>query len=142
MRISQIRLAAVALTSALVLAGCAYDDYGYGYGPYGYGYPHSSVSIGVGYGGGYGSYDPFGWYGNYYYPGTGIYVYDRSRTRHVWSGDQQRYWAQRRQNSGTSSTSENWSGWDRHRHDRDGTTTSTSTSSTSGTTTRWRHRHD
>src|SRR5215212_7110246 len=126
MRISQIRLAALALTSGILLSGCAYDmygnDYGYGYGysPYGYGYPRSSVSIGIGYGSGYGGYgygspyggyyggygypygsyggyDPFGWYGNYYYPGSGIYVYDRSRTRHVWSGDQQRYWSQRRQ---------------------------------------------
>jgi len=153
MRVSRIRLAALALTSGIVLGGCAYDDYGYGYGPYGYGYPHSSVSIGIGYGSGYGGYgsygygypyggyyggygypyggygtyggygyDPFGWYGNYYYPGTGIYVYDRSRTRHVWSGDQQRYWQQRGQQwqrrSGTaSSTGENWSGWDRRNRD-------------------------
>jgi|KBSMisStaDraftv2_1062788.scaffolds.fasta_scaffold05646_7 hypothetical protein len=144
--------------------------YGYGYSPYGYspyGYgPRSSVSIGIGYGGGYGGYgyggypyggyyggygygspyggygyDPFGWYGNYYYPGSGIYVYDVNRTRHVWSGDQQRYWTDRRQRwqnrSGTStttSTGENWSGWDRSRW-RDRGTTSTST----GTWTRGSH---
>ena len=153
MRISHLRLAAVALTSGVLLGGCAYDTYGdpYGYG-YGYGYPRSSVSIGVGYGGGYGGYgygypyggyygsygypyggygaygyDPFGWYGDYYYPGAGSYVYDRSRTRHVWSGDQQRYWTQRRQqwqsHSGTTGTGENWSGWDRSRR-HDGTSTS------------------
>jgi hypothetical protein len=162
MRVSQLRLAAVALTSGILLGGCAYDmyggDYGYGYGPYGYSYPRSGVSIGIGYGGGYGGYgygypyggyyggygypyggyyggyNPFGWYGNYYYPGSGIYVYDVNRTRHVWSGDQQRYWTQRRQQwqsrGGTTSTRENWSGWDRHRRDRDGSAT------TSGTWTR------
>ena len=167
MRVSRFRLAAAALTSGLLLSGCAYDMYGdpYGYDGYGYGYPRSGVSIGIGYGspyggygygypyggyggyggygypyGGYGGYgypysgygyDPFGWYGSYYYPGSGIYVYDTNRTRRVWSGDQQRYWTQRRQqwqqHSGTTtSTGENWSGWDRHRkHD-----TSTSAAST------------
>ena len=155
MRISQIRLAGLALSSGIVLSACAYDMYGDPYG-YGYGYgPRSSVSIGVGYGGygsygygypyggyGYGGYgypyggygygypyggygyDPFGWYGDYYYPGSGIYVYDSSRTRHVWSGDQQRYWTQRRQqwqnhSRATASTGENWSGWNHsHGHDR------------------------
>ena len=171
MRTSHIRLAALALTSGLLLGGCAYDDYGYGYGPYGgYGYPHSSVSIGVGYGGGYGGYgygsygygypyggyyggygypyggygayggygyDPFGWYGNYYYPGSGVYVYDRSRTRHVWSGDQQRYWQQRthqwqNQHSGTAvPTNENWSGWDRRNR------ASTSSTWTRGANSNW-----
>jgi hypothetical protein len=49
----------------------------------------------------------------------------------VWSGDQQRYWGQRRQqwqnHSGTTtSTGENWGGWDRsHRRDRGGTSTNT-----------------
>jgi hypothetical protein len=155
MRISRIRLAVLALTSGIVLGGCAYDTYGDPYG-YGYGYgPRSSVSVGVGYGGGYGGYgyggygygdpyggyyggyggyggyDPFGWFGDYYYPGSGSYVYDRSRTRHVWSGDQQNYWTQRRQqwqNHGgtTSSTGANWSGWDRSRsRDRNGTATNT-----------------
>src|ERR1044071_8286233 len=117
MRIPRLRLAALGLASGAILSGCAYDMYGdgYGYDPYGYGYgPRSSVSIGIGYGGGYGGYgygsygygypyggyyggyDPFGWYGDYYYPGTGIYVYDRYRTRRVWSDDQRRYWEQRR----------------------------------------------
>lgn len=119
------------------------DPYGYdGYG-YGYGYPRSSVSIGIGYGGyggygyggyggyygGYGGYpyggyyDPFGWYGDFYYPGTGIYVYDRYRHRHQWTDEQRRYWEQRREqwrsHSGTggttTTTGENWSGWDRSR---------------------------
>ncbi len=114
MRVSKLRLAALALTSGIVLSGCAYGMYG---DPYGYGYgPHSGVSVGVGYGGGYGGYgyggygygypyaygygygygDPFGWYGDYYYPGTGIYVYDHNHNRHQWSDQQRHYWEQRR----------------------------------------------
>lgn len=178
MRVSQARLAALALASGVLLSGCAYDmygdPYGYGYSPYGYGYPHSGVSIGIGYGGGYGGYgyggygygypygsyyggygypyggygyDPFGWYGDSYYPGSGVYVYDRSRTRHVWSGDQQRYWTQRRQqwqnHSGTATSGENWSRWNRSGNWSRGTTqssTSTSTPNSDG----WHghgHRH-
>ena len=136
MRVPRLRLAALAFASGIVLSGCAYDmygdPYGYGYGPYsgvsvgigyggvyggyggyGYGYPYS----GYGYGGYYGGYDPFGWYGDYYYPGSGIYVYDRYRTRHVWNDDQRRYWENRRDrwqhHSGTTGTTQNWSGWDR-----------------------------
>ena len=160
MRIPRIRLAALAAVSGVALSGCAYDMYGDDYG-YGYGYgPRSSVSIGIGYGGGYGGYgyggygygypyggygypyggyyDPFGWYGDYYYPGSGIYVYDRYRTRHVWNDDQRRYWEQRRQrwqnhSNGTStSTGENWSGWDRSRwRNRNNGTAGTTTTGTS-----------
>ncbi len=40
--------------------------------------------------------DPYwGWYGDYYYPGTGIYVYDRARHRHSWNDDQRNYWTGR-----------------------------------------------
>ena len=133
MRVPRLRLAALALASGIVLSGCAYDTYG---DPYGYGYgPYSGVSVGIGYGGGYGGYgypyggygyggyyggyDPFGWYGDYYYPGSGFYVYDRSRNRHRWNDDQRRYWEGRRDrwqhHSGTTSTTQNWSGWDRSR---------------------------
>ena len=63
--------------------------YGYVGGPY----------YGLGYGGGYFyggyGYDPFGWYGDYYYPGVGIYVYDSHRNRHVWNDSQRRYWTNR-----------------------------------------------
>ena len=65
---------------------------GYGYGNYG---GYGSYGGYGGYGGYYGGYDPFGWYGDFYYPGTGIYVYDRTRNRHVWSDDQHRYWRRR-----------------------------------------------
>ena len=65
-------------------------------------------------------YDPFGWYGDYYYPGVGIYVYDRHHSRHVWNDTQRRYWENRRSHwrdhsgsTGASVTTQNWSGFDR-----------------------------
>jgi hypothetical protein len=139
MRVPRLRFAALALASGIILSGCAYDMYGDDYG-YGYGYgPRSSVSIGYGYGYPYGGYyDPFGWYGDFYYPGTGIYVYDRYRHRHQWTDDQRRYWLERRSrwqnHSGTTTTTssrENWSGWNRSRwrnHNNSTTTTSATTS--------------
>src|SRR4051794_19873007 len=83
--------------SALALGRCAYGDLGLGmgYGDYGYGSPYYSGGYGGYYGAGYGGYggygygspyyggygygSPYGWYDNYYYPGTGIYVYDSYR---------------------------------------------------------------
>lgn len=133
----RMRLAIALAASALSLGACAYDTYGdpygYGYGPYGGvspGYYGGYGSYGYGYGGygyggygpygyGYGSYDPFGWYGDYYYPGVGIYVYDRGRNRHVWNDGQRRYWSNRTSNwqsrSGTTRVRENWSGFNRNR---------------------------
>ncbi len=59
-----------------------YADAGWGgYGGYGYG--------GLGYGG------TFGWYNNFYYPGTGVYVYDRYRRPYRWNDAQRRYWQSR-----------------------------------------------
>ena len=156
MQFARIKLVAVALVAGVSLTGCAYDMYG---DPYGYGYPYSGVSIGVGYGGGYGGYygaygyspygygyDPFGWYGDYYYPGSGIYVYDSYRNRHMWNDDQRRYWENRRSNgqnrTGSSwSGRDNWSGW----RNRSGSTSSTTSTTTTGTTSTsgWHHRrHD
>ena len=118
MRIPQIRLAALALFSGVALGGCAYgfgDPYGGGYG---------GVSVGYGSSYGYG-YDPFGWYGNSYYPGTGIYVYDRNRRSRVWTDAERNHWRERLRNRsvGTTSTvttrsvapSANWSGFNRGR---------------------------
>ena len=82
MRLSRLRLAALALTSGLTLGGCAYgfgDPYGsygslgvgygnYGYGNYGYGYPYGGSGYGYGYpygGYGYGGGYPYGAYGSY-----------------------------------------------------------------------------
>ena len=135
MRIGKFGVAAVATLGALVLGGCAYDDYGYGGG---YGYPYSGVSVGVGYGGGYGyygggygyggMYSPFGWYDDFYYPGTGFYVYDSYRRPHRWNDYQRRYWTQRTdswRNTGgrtwsrtdsRQSTQPNWSGFNDRSH--------------------------
>lgn len=77
-------IGAVLLGSAAALGGCMDDGYGYG-----------GSRVAVGYGPGWGS--PYwGWYGDYYYPGTGVYVYDRYRHRYAWNDGQRAYWEQRR----------------------------------------------
>jgi hypothetical protein len=146
MRLPRLSLAALGAAGAFALGGCAYDaygpyGYGYGYGSYGYGYPYGGYGYGYPYGGygyygGYGAYDPFGWYGGYYYPGVGIYVYDRYRNRHTWNGYQQHFWMNRRttwQNHGgtmTSGTRESWSGFNR------------GSGSTGTTTSGWHHHRN
>ena len=98
-----------------------YGSYGLGYGGYGgydrYGFPYG----GTGYGScGYGFGSPyFGWYGDYYYPGSGYYVYDRYRRPHVWTDSQKRYWTERRNRILSDgkvkeqALRENWTGFDR-----------------------------
>jgi hypothetical protein len=132
MRVPRLALAAVAAAGAIALSGCAddmYGPYGYGYGAYGYGYSpygYGYAPYGYGYGypyGGYGYYDayyPFGWYDDFYYPGVGIFVYDRFRNRRVWNGGEQRFWMNRRSTwqshggtTGPTGTRENWSGFSR-----------------------------
>jgi hypothetical protein len=154
MRIPYISLLAA---GALALGGCAYGDFGYGGGygggyyggSYGYGGPYIGVGYSSGYydpyygGYGYGyGYDPFGWYGDYYYPGTGIYVYDSHHNRHVWNDSQRNYWtnrqAQYRSHTGRTVERSNWNGFN-HR-----ATTTTRTRTTDTTTTRpsrWSHRN-
>jgi hypothetical protein len=130
MRIPYISLVAA---SALALGGCAYGDlglgvgygspyYGYGYGSpyYGAGYYGSPYYGGSYYGLGYGGFgSPFGWYDNYYYPGTGYYVYDSYRRPHVMTTTQRVYWTRRSPALRTSSTTRtrvkpNWSGFNSH----------------------------
>lgn len=112
MRIPYISLVAA---GALALGGCAYGDFGYGYGDYGYGY--SPYGYGSPYYGGYYGYGApyFGWYDNFYYPGSGIYVYDSFRRPHVWTQSQRTYWMSRRPASVTRTrvVRPNWSGFDR-----------------------------
>ena len=117
MRISKLALAAV-LTGGLALGGCAYgyDPYGGGYGGvsvgyssgYGYGSPYGGYGYGYGdpYGyGGYGGYGGlYGWYGDYYYPGSGVYVYDRHHHRRQWSDAERQYWRNRFAHAGTGTT--------------------------------------
>jgi len=95
-----LRNIAITVAAATALGACGgyYNGYG-GYGGYG------GVSVGVGtrgyydpYGGDWGYYSSrpyWGWYDNYYYPGAGIYIYDRDRRRHRWTGHHQRYWSDR-----------------------------------------------
>lgn len=95
---SILRLALIG-GAAIAVAGCASTGYG------GYGYTGLS----------YGYSEPYyGWYDNYYYPGTGYFVYDRSGSRHRWSDRQRDYWQSHR---GRHSHRGNWTGYHR---DRDG----------------------
>ncbi|HEY6048589.1 MAG TPA: hypothetical protein VIV07_06045 [Sphingomicrobium sp.] len=128
MRISHLLLLAA---GAVSLGGCAYGGLGlglgygdgYGYSPYGYGYsPYgygSSYYGGYGYGSpyyggfGYGSMPYYGWYNNYYYPGTGYYVYDTYRQPHVMTSTQRQYWISRQPTTTTVVRSANWSGFNR-----------------------------
>jgi hypothetical protein len=91
----RIGAAFLAAAAALGLAGCVTDDYGYG-------------GVSLGYNGGYYGDPYWGWYDNYYYPGTGYYIYDRGGTRHAWNDSQRRYWEGRR---GNRQATENWSGY-------------------------------
>ena len=61
--------------------------------------------------------DPYwGWYGDSYYPGTGVYVYDRHRHRTTWSARERGYWEARRSRwQGSGHRSSNWRDFDRRR---------------------------
>jgi len=115
MSLRRLRLPALLLAGSLVLGGCAYDNYGYGRSR-----SYASVSYGSGgcdpyYYDCYGSYDPwYGWYGNYYYPGWGVYVYDSYRRPHRWNDNQRRYWNDRRSRwEGRDWNDRRWERWDR-----------------------------
>lgn len=90
MALLKLGTAGMILAAGLALSSC---DGGYGY---------NRVSVGYGsnwdpYYGGF-SADPYwGWYGDYYYPGTGVYVFDRSNRRYRWNVNQRRYWSGRSQ---------------------------------------------
>ncbi|MEJ6595986.1 hypothetical protein [Parasphingorhabdus sp.] len=95
---------AVAAGALLSLGGCMYGGTGYygdGYASnrgydcdpytpfddyyacdYGYGFAN------IGYGG--------GWYDQYYYPGYGIYIFDRGGQRHAMRHNDRRHWARQR----------------------------------------------
>lgn len=90
-RLKILSLAALALGATAGLSACS-DGYGY-----------SGVSVGynsAGWDPYYGGYraDPYwGWNSDYYYPGTGYYVYDRQNVRHRWNDQQRGYWQARSQ---------------------------------------------
>lgn len=118
---SRLRTAILAMSATIGLGACStyYGDDGYGYGgvSVGYGsggyydpyYDRYGYGYGRGYGGGYG--DPYyGWHNNYYYPGTGIFIYDRIGRRHRWNDDYRRYWEGRRLRWGNrGQLTDNWS---------------------------------
>jgi hypothetical protein len=108
---SVFRKFALVAIGAVGLSGCAtFDPYGTSVGVgvgsryydpyYGGGYAYGGQHPYGGYGsyGSYGSYgaQSGGWYNNYYYPGTGVYVYDRQRRRYRISDAQRRYYEQQR----------------------------------------------
>jgi hypothetical protein len=45
-----------------------------------------------------------GWYNGFFYPGSGIYVYDRNHRPHIWSDGQHHYWSGRREQWNNGST--------------------------------------
>jgi hypothetical protein len=120
----RVRTALIGAFGCVALGGCAsyYNPYGYnggyGYGGarYGYGYGGVSVGYGSGYSPYYGGYNspyyggyyspgyygyrnyPYGWNNGFYYPGRGIYVYDRHHRAYRWNQTQRRYWEGRRSN--------------------------------------------
>ena len=112
---------AILLAATASLGACStYGGHGRTYASIGYSsgghYPYSSR---------YSPYDYYGWYGDYYYPGTGYYVFDRSGHRHRWNDSQRRYWEGRR--GDRRGQRENWSGYrgdgrragDRNRREND-----------------------
>ena len=113
--VQRIALAAALGLAGLGLAGCAdRDGYGggLGYGAYygdGYGGDYAPAAYDEPYGYGYGGYGGygFGWYGDFYYPGVGIYVYDRDRRPYRWTDGQRRYW-QSRPGYGNPQVRSNW----------------------------------
>jgi hypothetical protein len=127
----RLRSAVLALAASLSLGACAYGS----------GYGHTGVSVGYGsYGGGYGRYgrgycdpyfndcayggygyaDPwFGWYDNVYYPGVGVFVYDRYGRRFNWADHHRSYWMGRRGYWGSRDWNDRrWERWDGYGGDR------------------------
>ena len=89
--------------------GYGYDGYG-GYGGYGFGSPYyGGYGYGSPYYGGYRIWRAtallrrlwlwrlrlayYGWYDNYYYPGSGYYVYDSYRRPYAMTTTQRAYWS-------------------------------------------------
>ncbi|MDQ2892222.1 MAG: peptidase [Pseudomonadota bacterium] len=130
MTLKRIGLFSLVIGIGLGTAACT-DGYGFsglsvGYGSGGYGsggYYGDGYDSGYGYGNGYNSaYGApyYGWYNDYYYPGTGIYVYDQYRRPFRWNDGQRRYWEGRRNNwRGDRNYRNDWNGFQR-RGDHDG----------------------
>ena len=96
----RVTAALLALTACAGLTGCAYPGF------YEDGYYDDAYS---------GSY--YGWYDDYYYPGTGYFIYDRGGNRHRWNDHHRRHWEGRREGRDGH---EHWAGYDRRDGGRDG----------------------
>ena len=95
---------AFALAATTTLLGACSTGYGGGYGMASAGYYGDSY-----YDDGY-----YGWYDNFYYPGTGYYVYDRQRRAHRWNDRQRQYWQARRAAiRDQRNIRANWNRWER-----------------------------
>ncbi|WBH17176.1 peptidase [Sphingomonas radiodurans] len=118
------RIGLVALIGGIGMGTAACTD-GYGYGGASLGYGSAFVGDpyldggfggpgfgGPGFGGaGLGGFNNgFGWYNNFYYPGTGVYVYDRNRRPFRWNDGQRRYW-QGRPGFNQPGARANWNGF-------------------------------
>lgn len=93
----RIRPTIILGAAALSVSACATADGAYGPG-YAYGYDSPDAfncyNGPYGYGGyGYGGYglDNCGWYGGFFYPGFGNFVFDRDHHRHQMTGRQHDY---------------------------------------------------
>ena len=126
MSVPRFRSALILLAATAGLAGCSYG--------HGYGYGYGRVSVGYGsrycdpyyydcYRGRYGSraYDPwYGWYSDYFYPGIGVYIYDRWGGRRHWDDNHRRYWENRRSRWRDRDWNDRrWENWSGYRRDRD-----------------------
>jgi hypothetical protein len=123
MRHRRLRAALLVLAGSAGLAACA-DDYGYGYGGATVGYAGRAYCDPYYYDcGGYGAYgyggyaDPYwGWWGNYYYPGIGFFIYDSYGRRYPWNENYRRYWEGRRGSWGQRDWNDRrWQRWDGYR---------------------------
>ena len=121
---SRLRLPALLIATGLALSGCYSDGYGYSRVSIGYGSncdPYYD-NCGSRYRGSYYGDPWYGWYDDYYYPGIGIYIYDRSGRRYRWSDNHRYYWENRRQGYRDRDWSdrrwENWDGYRRGNRDR------------------------
>ena len=89
MTTNPIRLGLLAAAAALAvgLGGCADGYYGGGVAT---GYYSGPVGYGADYYGGVG-YPAYGVYNDFYYPVTGVYVFDRGGHRREWNEDERRH---------------------------------------------------
>lgn len=101
-KITKAALVAAALAGAATLASCTTGRGGY-------------TGVQVGYNASWG--DPYwGWNEDYYYPGTGVYVYTTDRRRVRWNDAQRGYWEGRRGNwRGDRRWRSNWKEFRRRR---------------------------